>query len=110
MIAKFDNVSQATTAKKPAKKCIVHSEFLFSYFLISVVAEVALSLLVMLPRKAILDMRQFHGKCVMKWTFAGTHTEVQRSLHRNFLGACPGFIYNVPRRGSNSMNTTHLES
>ena len=47
MIAKFDNVSQATTAKKPAKKCIVHSEFLFSYFLFSAVAEVTLSLLVM---------------------------------------------------------------
>ena len=32
MIAKFDNVSRETTAKKPAKKCVVHSEFLFSLF------------------------------------------------------------------------------
>ena len=26
MIAKFDNVSQAMTAKKPAKKCVAHSD------------------------------------------------------------------------------------
>ena len=32
MIAKFDNVSRATTAQKPAKNCVVHSEFLFSLF------------------------------------------------------------------------------
>ena len=32
MIAKFDHVIRATTAKKPAKKCVVHSEFLFSSF------------------------------------------------------------------------------
>ena len=32
MIAKFDNVSRAMTAKKPAKKCVAHSEFLFSLF------------------------------------------------------------------------------
>ena len=32
VIAKFDNVSRAATAKKPAKKCVVHSDFLFSLF------------------------------------------------------------------------------
>ena len=32
MIAKFDNVIRATTAKKPAKKRVVQSELLFSSF------------------------------------------------------------------------------
>lgn len=50
--------------------------------LVSVVILVALSLLVALPCKTICDMQLFHfknwqldGKCVMRPTSAGTHTE-----------------------------------
>jgi len=47
-LIKFDNFSRAMTAKKPAKKCAVRSEYLFcAYFLVSVVVVVALSTLVL---------------------------------------------------------------
>ena len=50
--------------------------FCFAYFLVSIVVVSALSSLVALSLKTILDMRRFDGKRAKKST-AGTHTKLQ---------------------------------
>ena len=50
------------TAKKPAKKVLHVQSFCFANFLIPVVVVIALSLVVVLPRKTILDMRRLRLK------------------------------------------------
>ena len=76
---KFDDVSHAMTAKKPAKKVLHIQSFWFANFLVPVVAVIALSLLVVLPRKTILDMRRlclknrrFDGERATKYPYRGS--------------------------------------
>ena len=54
--------------------------FCFAYFFVSIVVVSALSSLVALTLKTILDMRlyrRFDGKHAKKSTSAGTHTKLQ---------------------------------
>ena len=67
---RFDNVSCVMTAKKSAKKCAAFSVFVLlikpiafsafsQIFLLFIIVVVALSLLVALPHKTILDGQRF---------------------------------------------------
>ena len=73
----FDDVSHAMTAKKLAKKVLHFQSFCFASFLVPVFVVIALSLLVVLPRKTILDMRQFCLKTdeidVLRYPYKGSN-------------------------------------
>ena len=81
-LRKFDNFSRALTAKKPAEKCALRSEYLFgAYFSFPTsLCMVALSTLVLKHGKQFLicddfawKNRRFHRKRATKSMSAGTH-------------------------------------
>ena len=83
---KFDDVSHAMTAKKPAKKVLHFQSFCFASFLVPVFVVIALSLLVVLRRKQFLIWDDFAWKPTIWWkratkaTSAGTHSKALNLL------------------------------